>query len=149
MTLQSADVHPFAKAFLEASPVAFWRDTYAGTDIGQDFMDRFGCYCLIGEGGAYHSAQMLGFVVYMPPGLYYPWHHHPAEEMYVVLAGEANFHRENAPSEILTRGQTSFHASNQPHAMETREHSVLAYVVWRNGSGIKPVLTEREIVSHN
>lgn len=144
-TLKAQETHPFARAFLDASPHAYWRDTYAGTDIGSDFMDRFGCYCLIGPEGAYRSDQMLGFVVYMPPGLWYPWHQHPAEEMYLVLAGQAEFLREGAEPETLGAGQTSFHASNQPHAMETRDQSVLAYVIWRNGFGIKPVLTQREV----
>ncbi len=143
--LVTSTIHPFARAFLDASPHAFWRETYKDTDLGQDFMDRFGCYCLIGEGGAYLSEQMLGFVVYMPPGLYYPWHHHPAEEMYLVLAGEAEFRREGEIPETLGTGQSSFHASNQPHAMETYDKSVLAYVVWRNNFGIKPVLTGREV----
>ena len=143
--LQNANVDPLAKAFLAGSPHAHWRDTYAGTDIGQDFMDRFGCYCLIGPGGAYRSKQMLGFVVYMPPNLWYPWHHHPAEELYTVLHGEAEFLREGEPNEILTAGQSSFHGSNQPHAMQTHDHSVLAYVTWRNHFETDPVLTEREI----
>lgn len=144
-SMRQADVHPFARAFLDASPYAFWRDTYAGTDIGRDFMDRFGCYCLIGPEGAYRSDQMLGFVVYMPPKLWYPWHQHPAEELYTVLAGEAEFLREGAPAETLSAGESSFHASNQPHAMETHDHPVMAYVTWRNNFETKPVLTERDV----
>ena len=130
------------RAFIAASPQAHWRETYKGTDIGQDFLDRFGCYCLIGTGGAYRSDQMAAYVVYMPPGLHYPWHHHPAEELYFVLAGEARFMRGGEPNEVLRAGDSSFHASNQPHGMETGDHPVLAYVLWRNGFATPPVLTE-------
>ena len=70
---------PVCQAFIDATPLAKWRETYKGTDIGQDFMDRFACYCLIGEGGAFQSETMAAWVVYMPPHLHYPWHHHPAE----------------------------------------------------------------------
>ena len=143
--LRDPGMDPLAKAFLAGSPHAHWRDTYAGTDIGQDFMDRFGCYCLIGPDGAYRSERMLAFVVYMPSGLWYPWHQHPAEELYTVLHGEAEFLREGEPSETLTPGQSSFHASNQPHAMQTRDSPVVAYVTWRNHFGIAPVLTERHV----
>ena len=143
--LSDPSVDPLARAFLKGSPHAHWRETYAGTDIGQDFMDRFGCYCLIGPGGAYRSAQMLGFVVYMPPKLWYPWHHHPAEELYTVLYGEAEFLREGETNETLGPGESSFHASNQPHAMETHDYPVMAYVVWRNHFETNPVLTLREI----
>ena len=34
---------------------------------------------------------MNAWMVYMPAGLYYPLHQHPAEEMYLCLAGEAVF----------------------------------------------------------
>ncbi|AXI54474.1 hypothetical protein C1J05_08180 [Sulfitobacter sp. JL08] len=129
-------------AFVAAGPVATWRETYKGTGIGKHFMDRFGCYCLIGKDGAYISAQMFAWVVYMPAHLHYPWHHHPAEEMYLVIAGEAEFMREGASPEVLRAGDTCFHASNQPHAMETHDHPVMALVMWRNGFDTPPVLSE-------
>ena len=129
-------------ALMEAAPLAQWRETYKDTDIGQDFMDRFGCYCLIGDGGAFSSAQLWAWVVYMPPHLHYPWHHHPGEEIYLVLAGEADFHREGEASENLCAGDTSYHASNQPHAMTTTDHPVMALVMWRNGFETAPVLTQ-------
>jgi quercetin dioxygenase-like cupin family protein len=133
--------HPLARAFYNAGPDAHWRETYRNTDIGTDFMDRFGCYCAVGEGGAWKSAKMASYVVTMPPKLHYPWHHHPAEEMYLVLAGEATFLRDGEAAEQLGVGDSSFHASNQPHAMTTGDAPVMAYVVWRNNLGIKPVLT--------
>lgn len=144
--LRAAALHPLARAFLAASPVAKWRETYKDTAIGEDFMRRFGCYCLIGAGGAFRSAQMNAYVVYMPPALYYPWHHHPGEEMYYVLAGEAEFHREGEPAEVLGAGQSSQHASNQPHAMRTIGEPVLAYVIWRSHLKTPPVLTDRKVL---
>lgn len=146
--LMTPDADPLAGAFLGAADDAFWRLTYEDTDIGADFMDRFGCYCLIGKGGPWESAQMAGFVVYMPPNLWYPWHHHPAEELYYVLAGEAEFRREAEPTEILRPGDKSFHKSNQPHATQTRDKGFLAYVLWRNEFQTPPVLTERAIEGH-
>ena len=139
------EIHPLARAFVNAGPDAQWRETYKGTEIGSTFMDKFACYCLIGRGGPWISQTMAGYVVYMPKGLYYPWHHHPAEELYYVLAGEAEFFREGQPSAVLGAGDASFHASNQPHAMETKESSVLAYVAWRSELDTPPVLTEREV----
>ena len=128
-------------AFVDAAPLAHWRETYKDTNIGQDFLDRFGCYCLIGDEGPFASDTIRAWVVDMPPHLHYTWHQHPAEEAYLVLAGEAEFFREGAPPEILRAGQTSLHASNQPHAMTTHEHPVMAYVIWRNGFETPPILT--------
>ena len=139
--LFAGDMAGLRDAFRAVGPVAHWRETYKHTTIGQDFLDRFGCYAVIGGGGRWISASMSSFVVYMPPGLDYPWHHHPAEEIYLVLAGEAQFQCEGSKPETLGPGQSSFHADNRPHAMATFAHPVMAYVVWRNHLGIKPVLT--------
>lgn len=136
---------PFAAlrdAFVAAGPEAEWRETYRDTDIGADFMDRFGCYCLIGPGGAYDSAQMRAYVVYMPPNLWYPWHHHPAEELYLVIGGEGEFHRQGHAAQTLRAGQSAFHASNQPHALRTHDHPVMSYVLWRNEFDTAPVWSE-------
>ncbi len=145
-TFQNA-THPLAQAFFGAAHLAQWRETYAGTNIGDDFMNRFGCYCAIGGGGFWMSDQMSGYVVTMPPNLLYPWHHHPAEEMYVVLAGQAEFYKEGETAKTLAVGDTSFHASNQPHAMQTFDTPVMAYVTWRNHLDTPPVLTQRPVNS--
>lgn len=143
--LFATDLAGFRDAFVAASPVAMWRETYKGTAIAQNFLNRFACYCLIGQGGPWISTHMSSYVVYMPAGLDYPWHHHPAEEMYLVLAGQAEFMREGEAAETLGPGGNSFHASNQPHAMRTVDHPVMAYVVWRNNLDIQPVWTDREV----
>lgn len=137
-------------AFVAAGPEAEWRETYKGTDIAQDFMDRFGCYCLIGKGGAFASEQMWAWVVYMPARLHYPWHHHPGEEMYQVIAGEAEFLRHEGGetlAETLRAGDTLAHGASQPHATETYDHPMMAYVIWRNGFEVKPVLTPSELMA--
>ena len=132
----------FRDLFIAASPHATWRETYRGTSIGDDFLARFGCYELIGEGGQYNSTQMRSFVVYAPSGLWYPWHHHPAEELYLILAGEAEFLAEGKPTRTLRPGDTAFHAPNQSHAMETYDKPVLAYVLWRGDLKTPPMLSD-------
>lgn len=77
----------------------------------------------------------------MSPHLYYPWHHHPAEEIYRILSGAAWFMKDGTQPVLLAAGDCYEHASNQPHAMETTDQPVMAYVVWRNGFETPPVLT--------
>ena len=129
------------QAIRTASDAVHWRETYKNTDIGGAFMDQFGCYCLIGENAPFFSDAIRLFMVYMPSHLYYPWHHHPAEEMYLVVSGNAVFRRESCTDEMLFEGDTSFHARNQPHAMETMEDPVLCLVAWRDNFETPPVLT--------
>lgn len=126
-------------AILGASPACHWRDTYKGTDIGSQFRDRFGCYCIIGDNGPFIAETLRLFIVYMPPGLDYPWHHHPAEEIYLVLSGSGLFKRDGHPDASLFPGQTVFHESNQPHALETGDAPILCLVAWRNHFLTKPV----------
>ena len=135
------DYSELRDAFITASPHAHWRQTYKGTIIGEKFLNEFGCYGLIGPGSPFQSEKIRAWVVYMPKKFYYPWHHHPAEEMYLCLAGEAVFRRKNCPEIRLSSGGIMKHTANQPHSMETLEHPIMAYVVWRNEFGTKPVLT--------
>lgn len=135
------------EAMLAAAPDAQWRDTYADTGIGQDFMQRFGCYCIIGAGGAWASRMMSAYLVFTPADFWYPWHQHPAEELYLVVAGEAEFLRAGQGAERLGPGGTMFHTSDEPHALRTGDQPVLALVMWRNHLGIKPVLTPSESIS--
>ncbi|MDD9923904.1 MAG: dimethylsulfonioproprionate lyase family protein [Boseongicola sp.] len=138
-----ASIYPELRdAFIAAGPVAHWRETYKETDIGADFMDRFACYCLIGSGGAFDSQQAWAWLVYMPPNLYYPHHHHPGEEIYLVVAGQAEFYSDGDDPAILSSGAVRQHKSNQPHAMQTFDDPVMAMVMWRNGFETPPVWTE-------
>ena len=139
--LQSERYHDLQQAIRNASEVVHWRDTYKGTDISDDFMARFGCYCIIGDDAPFTSNSIRLWMVYMPPHLYYPWHNHPAEEMYMVVSGSAAFRRKGCPEEELLEGDTSFHTSNQPHAMETFEAPVLCLVAWRDNFHAPPELT--------
>ena len=85
---------------------------------------------------------MRSFLIYQTPGFHYPLHHHPAEELYLVIGGEADFTVDGEPSKTLRPGETQYHASNQPHALTTRDQAVLAYVVWRGDVMKKPIFTE-------
>ena len=129
-------------ACTDAADLAQWRLTYEGSKIDPDFMERFGCYCMIGDGGFWNSRQMSGYVVYMPAGLHYPWHEHPAEEMYVILAGQAEFQLKGQPAHTARAGDAVFHPGGQPHATTTYDSPMMAYVTWRNHLDITPVWTD-------
>ncbi len=137
----------FRDGFIACAPLADWRQTYQDTNIGADFLNRFGCYELIGLEGTFHSHQMRSFVVYAPAGLHYPWHHHPAEELYLVLAGEAEFALHGESPRILRPGDTAYHASMKPHAMTTHDHPVMAYVLWRGNLTGLPVWSPTEMTA--
>ena len=130
----------FLDAVRDASDAAHWRQTYAGTDIGEDFMARFGCYCLVGPEGAWTSEKMAAFFVYMPPDLWYTWHSHPAEELYFVIAGGGRFYLDGEVPDDLGPGGAKYHPSNRAHALKTGPKPLMALVLWRNYLDIPPTL---------
>ena len=128
-------------AFAAVARRAMWRNTYRDADIGDGFNANFGCYELIGRNGHFSCDWYGGFVVYAKPGLWYPWHAHPAEELYVVIAGAAEFLAAGRAPVRLGPGGSSFHASAQPHAMRTSDLPVLCYVAWRGDMSAAPRLS--------
>lgn len=109
-----------------------WRHTYTEAEVGADFLNRYGWFELAGpETGHYRSQTARLSVAYWGAGLHYPWHHHAAEEIYLVVAGEARFEAEGEAPRTLRAGETQFHRSNQPHAMTTGTSGLLAFVLWR------------------
>ncbi|MEP1442658.1 MAG: dimethylsulfonioproprionate lyase family protein [Hyphomicrobiales bacterium] len=131
------------RALLDLKDEAFWREPYKGTDLAQTFMDRFCVYELFGLEGHFKCQTTRGFIVYSTGNLYYPWHHHPAEELYFIIAGEAAFATEGNAPKLLKAGDTAFHAANQPHNMQTHDKGVLAWVQWRGDLETPPEFTDR------
>lgn len=142
--LTSDDFAGFRDALIDAAPLAQWRETYKGTGASADFLNRFACYEVIGVDAPFGATDMRAFMVYQPAGFHYPWHHHPAEELYLVVAGEAEFHLEGEAPKTLRPGDTIFHPSKAPHALITHGHPVMAYVLWRGNLNTKPVFTYPE-----
>ena len=131
-------------AFCASAPYAGWLATYKDEDIGDGFNQKFGSYQLIGAHGHFYSDKLNSYVLYAKKGLFYPWHHHPAEELYLIIAGEAIFEPAGRHPRRLSPGDTVFHGSNQPHAMTTEDKPVLAYVLWRGDLKTRPVLTPKD-----
>ena len=142
-SLETDTYQSLRDTFIALWQEANWRETYRDTNIGEDFLSRFACYEFFGHEGHFHTKKMRGFLLYSDASLYYPWHHHPAEELYFIIAGEASFATEGNEPKLLKPGDTVFHASNQPHNMRTHDKGVLAYVLWRNEFNTAPVLTDR------
>lgn len=138
----SARWQGFRDAACAAGPIARWRDTYRHTAIGADLHRHFGCYELLGQDAPYGTEEMRGFLVYQRPGYHYPAHHHPAEEIYLVVAGEAEFHLDGHASRRLGPGGTVFHPSGVAHALTTHDSPVLAWVLWRGEMDRRPVFSD-------
>jgi mannose-6-phosphate isomerase-like protein (cupin superfamily) len=128
-------------AFTALGPVASWLRSYTDDQIFPGFNARFGSYPLVGPHAHFRAQGFAAYVLYSDAALWYPWHDHPAEEIYLVIAGEAEFMVDGETSRILGPGETCFHASNQSHAMQTHDSPVMAMVLWRGNLETRPRLT--------
>ncbi len=137
-------LQPLRDALVACAPLAQWRETYQGTDLAAEFRTKFACYEVLGVDAPFGCDTMRSFVVWMPPGMTYPWHHHPAEEIYVVLAGQAEFALHGEENRILGPGESIFHPSNRPHALFCHDTPVMTYVLWRGDLATRPVFTRPE-----
>ena len=114
------------------SPYAKWEQGYDEKDVGNDFLNKYGFFELIGPTGHYETSEMALYVNFLDKNAYYPWHNHEAEELYFIVSGKAKFECEDQDIEILSSTKTRLHKSFQPHAITTIENQVLSFVIWKN-----------------
>lgn len=67
----------------------------------------------------------------MLPNFEYGVRTHPAEEVFLMLAGEAHWKRGDKAYEPLGPGGRSLHPSMLPHANKTENSSFMSIYVWR------------------
>lgn len=127
---------PLHNAVAQAARHVDWRQTYTEDEVGAHFLANYGYFELFGPDGHFRTPEARAYIAYWGPKLYYDWHCHEAEELYVVLSGEALFHIDGGPDLLLRPGDTRLHGSWQSHAMTTLEQPILTLVLWR-GAGLE------------
>ncbi len=84
---------------------------------------------LIGPDGPLQAPDCrVGFTV-MAEGTTYPMHSHPAVELYLVIAGHAQWCTPTS-DRIMPPGELVLHRSSEPHAMQTFDEPLLALWGW-------------------
>jgi Dimethlysulfonioproprionate lyase len=110
-----------------------WRQTYTVADFGQRFLDNYGWNEWIGERGAFVSDAIACGVLMLGPDIEYPTHSHEAEELYLPLAGRAQWRSGKSEWRLRAPGAWIHHPSWTIHAMRTEREPLLAAYVWRAG----------------
>ncbi len=85
---------------------------------------------LLGPDGLVRSDVVRLGLYGMMPGAEYGIRTHPAEEIYVMLAGAADWKRGDAPYRRHLPGERSYHPSMMPHASRTGESAFLSVYAW-------------------
>lgn len=122
-----------AAALARATPVLTWRQTYSKAQVGARFLDNYAWTELLGPDAPVRCPRLSGGLLLLGPGIHYPGHCHPAEELYVPLAGSAEWQRGDEPWTTRPPGTAVLHRSGEVHAMRTGSEPLLALYLWRGG----------------
>jgi mannose-6-phosphate isomerase-like protein (cupin superfamily) len=112
-----------------------WRYGYAPRADVRGLESAMGWAEIVGPKAPFHSDEVCFGLTLIGPQIYYPPHHHPAKELYFVLAGRAAWTAEQTA--ILPPGAYILHEPDIVHAMRTREEPLLAIYSW-TGDVVSP-----------
>ena len=85
---------------------------------------------LLGPEGLIRSERVRLGLYGMMPHAEYGIRTHPAEEIYIMLAGEVDWIRGDAPYASHKPGERSHHPSMMPHASRTRDTAFMSVYAW-------------------
>ena len=85
---------------------------------------------LLGPDGLVKSDKVRLGLYGMLPNSEYGIRTHPAEEVFVMLAGEADWKRGELDYQIHKPGERSYHPSMMPHANRTRHKAFMSVYIW-------------------
>jgi hypothetical protein len=142
----AADAERFGAEFVAllcgAAASLRWRQTYTlaqisgqvGAGAGARFLDNYGWAELVSPGAVTGAAQISCGVLVLGPDTFYPSHRHEAEEIYLPLAGTAEWQQGEHTASWRRRspGTLIHHSSEESHAMRTGEQPLLAMYLWRS-----------------
>jgi len=127
--MTSDDAHPACAVIMETPllwtpPQTSSDPTYIAHSLPKSHVE------LLGPDGLVKSDTVRLGLYGMLPGHEYGLRIHPAEEVFVMLAGEADWKRGGGEYSPLRSGQRSYHASMLPHANRTRAFAFMSVYIW-------------------
>jgi hypothetical protein len=109
-----------------------WRQTYTEDEVGEEFLRNYAWAELARAGPGLGAAQISCGVLVLGPNTFYPPHRHEAEEIYLPLAGTAEWLKGDGVWRHRRPGTLIHHSSEETHAMRTGEQPLLAMYLWRS-----------------
>ena len=85
---------------------------------------------LVGPDGVVTANDIRVGLYGIAPGVHYGYRTHPAEEIFIMLAGAAEWAKGTADFKTLRSGERAYHPSMTRHATITRDDAFLSLYVW-------------------
>ena len=114
---------------LQCSDLLSWREAGFGK-LPEEFSKRIFACEIIGPKGIIDNPSMRVGLLLQLDHVAYPKHRHSAEELYLVLLGEAYWSVDDGSPELRSPENFVHHKSNQPHSMITIDEPLLAMWGW-------------------
>jgi hypothetical protein len=127
--MQQSDAHPLCGDIVEMPldwrpPETSKSPLYAKHSVFKSHVE------LVGPDGLVKSESIRLGLYGMLPNSEYGIRTHPAEEIYIMLAGECFWKRGDAPYCCERPNGRSYHPSMMPHASKTEDQSFMSVYVW-------------------
>lgn len=141
----AAAIDPALGGALEALSSAFaWRQNpnYTRRPPSPEFLDGYAYAVIAGPGGLIPAEIALGVLV-LAPGLLYPAHAHPAEEVYLVLDPMSRWWRDGEDWRQGLGGGAIHHRPALAHAMQAGSTPLCAVYLWRGALEVDAALVRQ------
>ena len=127
--MQQSDAHPLCKDIIKMPfdwrpPETSKTPLYAKHSVFKSHVE------LLGPDGLVKSGSIRLGLYGMLPNSEYGVRTHPAEEIYVILAGESFWKRGDAPYCCERSNGRSYHPSLMPHASKTGDQAFMSVYAW-------------------
>ncbi|WP_119303428.1 dimethylsulfonioproprionate lyase family protein [Dongia deserti] len=121
-------------AIAQAAPLFYWRQNpnYSAANMGATFMAGYGYVEFAGPKDAlFHAPNIRVGLLVLGPGLHYPLHAHPAEEIYHPLTDGSSWRRGDEDWRIVPALHAIHHPSMIPHETKAPVSTLLSLYCWR------------------
>lgn len=110
-----------------------WRQSYDDSPALRSYLAGSGYVELLGQRGIFHTGDVAFGLGVIGPRCFYPPHRHPATELYLPIAGRAEWLYDNGPWVAHRADVAIVTQPNQLHAIRTTQHAVALLYVWLDG----------------
>ena len=116
-----------------------WEQSYTKSDnlVDDDMLSGYGFAEVIGKHGPFVSTRVRCGIGVWGANIDYPVHRHNAEEVYVLLAGSAEFQLDDGESAHVAMrhtGDAVYVPSMLSHGFRTRDEPLVVLYIWQAGN---------------
>ena len=131
----TSNIRPLLQTFARHRHRLRWEQSYRKQDalVPDAMLDAYGFAEIIGLRGPFVSDRIRAGIAIWGAQVDYPQHQHQAEEIYVLLAGSAEFSLAGDATQTHLAGDVVFVESNRRHGFRTGAESLVVFYLWQAG----------------